>query len=106
LLRIPLGRQAGRVETRFTGAPGIDDFAFVGDTVLVANNGVNEVVLIRPDGTSKTVLTAAGGLQQPTAVGADERTATPRSTAVTPRRTTRRWSPTSTTSSCSTTTRR
>jgi predicted SnoaL-like aldol condensation-catalyzing enzyme len=46
LLRIPLGRQAGRVETRFTGAPGIDDFAFVGDTVLAANNGVNEVVLI------------------------------------------------------------
>jgi hypothetical protein len=69
LLRIPLGRRAGRVETRFTGAPGIDDFAFAGDSVFAANNGVNEVVLIRPDGTSSTVLTGADGLQQPTAVG-------------------------------------
>jgi hypothetical protein len=69
LLRIPLGRHSGRVETRFTGAPGIDDFAFVGASVLAANNGVNEVMLIRPDGTSSTVLTGADGLQQPTAVG-------------------------------------
>jgi len=69
LLRIPLGWRGGRVETRFTGKSGIDDFAFVGHSVLAANNPNNEVVLIRPDGTSKTVLTAADGLQQPTAVG-------------------------------------
>ncbi|WP_241825572.1 hypothetical protein [Micromonospora sp. CB01531] len=74
LLRIPLGRHAGRVETRFTGAPGIDDFAFAGDSVLAANVGANEVVLITPDGTSSTVLTGADGLQQPTAVAIDGHT--------------------------------
>ena len=71
LVRIPLS--GGRAQTRFTGAPGIDDFTFVGDgdTVLAANNGVEQVVLIRPDGTTSTVLTADDGLHEPTAVAID-----------------------------------
>jgi sugar lactone lactonase YvrE len=69
LVRIPLN--GGRAQVRFTGAPGIDDFTFVGDTVLAANNGVNQVVLIRPNGSASTVLTAADGLREPTAVAVD-----------------------------------
>jgi sugar lactone lactonase YvrE len=73
LVRIPVGRggQAGRVETRFTGMPGIDDFAFLGDgdTVFAANNGTNQVLLIKPDGTHSVVLTAEDGLEGPTAIG-------------------------------------
>jgi hypothetical protein len=73
LVRIPIGRggRAGHAETRSTGAPGIDDFAFPGqgDSVYAANNGTNQVVLIRPNGTQSVVLTTADGLEGPTAVG-------------------------------------
>jgi hypothetical protein len=73
LVRIPIGRagRAGRADTVFTGAPGIDDFTFVGrgDTVLAANNGTDQVVLIKPDGNGSVVLTAKDGLADPTAVG-------------------------------------
>jgi hypothetical protein len=72
VLRIPLDHRgrAGKVQTRATGLTGIDDFAFTGrgDQLLAALNGPNTVVLVQPNGTSKTVLTAADGLQNPTSV--------------------------------------
>lgn len=73
LLRIPIGsgpdREAGPVETRATGLT-LDDFAFTGhgDTVLAARILDDKLELIRPDGTHKTVLTAADGLRNPTSV--------------------------------------
>ncbi|MFD0367865.1 hypothetical protein [Streptomyces sp. NPDC059071] len=74
LLRIPVGpepdRAAGPIETRATGLTYIDDFAFTGhgDTVLAALIADHKVELIRPDGTHKTVLTKADGLDGPTSV--------------------------------------
>ncbi|MFB7979168.1 SMP-30/gluconolactonase/LRE family protein [Streptomyces vinaceus] len=72
LMRIPMLRdgRAGAVRIRATGLAGIDDFAFPGhgDQVLAALNGPSEVALIRSDGTHSTVLTAADGLQNPTAL--------------------------------------
>ncbi|MFI6864406.1 hypothetical protein ACIBKZ_31700 [Streptomyces sp. NPDC050421] len=72
LLRIPVrpGNRAGAPEVKASGLVGIDDFAFTGrgDQVLAALNGPNEVVRIRPDGTSTTVLDAADGLQGPTSI--------------------------------------
>ncbi|MFD0257203.1 hypothetical protein ACFVH7_02825 [Kitasatospora indigofera] len=72
LVRIPIrhGDRAGVPQVRATGLAGIDDFTFTGpgDEVLAALNAPNEVRLIRPDGTSTTVLTAADGLQNPTSV--------------------------------------
>ncbi|MCX2183192.1 hypothetical protein KV205_22050 [Streptomyces sp. SKN60] len=73
LLRIPIGtgpdREAGPVETRASGLT-LDDFAFTGhgDTVLAARILDDKLELIRPDGTHKTVLTAADGLRNPTSV--------------------------------------
>ncbi|MFI9115609.1 hypothetical protein [Streptomyces venezuelae] len=80
LLRIPVGpgpdRAAGPVETRSTGLTGIDDFAFTGhgDTVLAALNQVDKLELVRPDGTHKTVLTGADGLDNPTSVAVRAKT--------------------------------
>ncbi|MEE4491424.1 hypothetical protein [Streptomyces sp. BE230] len=72
LLRIPVlpGNRAGAPQTRASGLVGIDDFAFTGhgNQVLAALNGPNEVVRIRPDGTSTTLLDAADGLQGPTSI--------------------------------------
>ncbi|MFD8690226.1 SMP-30/gluconolactonase/LRE family protein [Streptomyces sp. NPDC059651] len=72
LLRIPVlpGNRAGAPQTRASGLVGIDDFAFTGhgNQVLAALNGPNEVVRVRPDGTSTTVLDAADGLQGPTSI--------------------------------------
>ncbi|WP_406095100.1 hypothetical protein [Streptomyces sp. NBC_01013] len=72
LLRIPVlpGNRAGAPQTRASALAGIDDFAFTGhgNQVLAALNGPNQVVRIRPDGTSTTVLDAADGLQGPTSV--------------------------------------
>ncbi|MFJ2090702.1 hypothetical protein ACIOEW_15750 [Streptomyces sp. NPDC087901] len=72
LLRIPVlpGNRAGTPQTRASGLVGIDDFAFTGhgNQVLAALNGPNEVVRIRPDGTSTTLLDATDGLQGPTSV--------------------------------------
>ncbi|WP_282692902.1 SMP-30/gluconolactonase/LRE family protein [Streptomyces sp. CC208A] len=74
LLRIPVGPgpdyAAGPVETRATGLPFIDDFAFTGhgDTVLAARIEADEVELVRSDGTHKTVLTEEDGLDNPTSV--------------------------------------
>ncbi|MGW4162884.1 hypothetical protein [Streptomyces sp. NPDC004788] len=80
LLRIPIGpdpdRGAGPVQTRATGLEGVDDFAFTGhgDTVLAARILLNELDLVRADGTHKAVLTAADGLQNPTSVAVDGKT--------------------------------
>ncbi|TXS41926.1 SMP-30/gluconolactonase/LRE family protein [Streptomyces sp. OR43] len=72
LLRIPVGpgNRAGTPQVRASGLVGIDDFAFTGrgNQVLAALNGPNQVVRIRPDGTSTTVLDAADGLQGPTSL--------------------------------------
>jgi hypothetical protein len=72
LLRIPIGRngQAAPARTVASGLGPIDDFAFTGPgrTVLAATNQDSRVVLIGPDGTATTVLTAADGLSNPTAV--------------------------------------
>ncbi|MEV4427685.1 hypothetical protein AB0K23_20295 [Streptomyces sp. NPDC049602] len=78
LLRIPFGQDhtAGPIETRATGLDGIDDFAFTGhgDTALAALNSANLLELVRPDGTHKTVLTAADGLDNPTSVAVRAKT--------------------------------
>ncbi|MGW8765800.1 hypothetical protein ACWGN5_25195 [Streptomyces sp. NPDC055815] len=72
LLRIPIekNRTAGPIQTRATGLTGIDDFAFTGhgDTVLAARVSEDKLELVRPDGTHKTVLTGADGLDSPTSV--------------------------------------
>ncbi|MFH8622597.1 hypothetical protein ACH4A8_11910 [Streptomyces vietnamensis] len=78
LLRIPFQEDgtAGPIETRSTGLTSIDDFAFAGhdDTVLAALNAVNKLELVRPDGTHKTVLTRADGLDNPTSVAVRAKT--------------------------------
>ncbi|MFG2838325.1 hypothetical protein ACGFYE_25335 [Streptomyces zaomyceticus] len=80
LLRIPIGpgpeHPAGPIETRATGLTSIDDFAFTGhgDTVLAALNQVDELELVRPDGTHRTVLTRADGLDNPTSVAVRAKT--------------------------------
>ncbi|MBL1104161.1 hypothetical protein JK361_06000 [Streptomyces sp. 5-8] len=78
LLRIPVVQDgsAGPVETRGDGLDGIDDFAFPGHgrSVLVALKPGNKVVLLRPDGTVTTLLTAEDGLSEPTSVAVRGRT--------------------------------
>jgi sugar lactone lactonase YvrE len=74
LLRIPIepGGTAGPIQTVATGLPGIDDLAFTGNgpyaPALAAVSPSSEVVLIWPDGTEQVLLTAANGLQNPSAV--------------------------------------
>ncbi|MET8629051.1 hypothetical protein ABZW30_35840 [Kitasatospora sp. NPDC004669] len=72
VLRIPILRdgRAGEVQTRATGLPGIDDFAFTGhgDQLLAALNGPSEVALVQSDGSHSIVLTPADGLQNPTSI--------------------------------------
>jgi hypothetical protein len=74
LLRIPIRRDdsAGPIETIASGLAGIDDFAFTcpgqSASVLAAINLFSTVVLIRPDGSEQTVLTAADGLSNPSSV--------------------------------------
>jgi streptogramin lyase len=69
LLRIPLGSH-GTAQVVASGLGPVDDFAFVGadDTILAAVNPASQVLRIRPDGTHEVVLSAADGLQNPTAV--------------------------------------
>ncbi|MFE4619715.1 hypothetical protein ACFRJ7_26800 [Streptomyces sp. NPDC056747] len=80
LLRIPIGpgpdHAAGPIETRATGLTSIDDFTFTGhgDTVLAALNQVDKLELVRPDGTHKTVLTHADGLDNPTSAAVRAKT--------------------------------
>jgi sugar lactone lactonase YvrE len=74
LLRIPIQQDgsAGPIETAARGLNGIDDFAFTGPgahaAVLAAINRFSQVDMVRPDGTSTTVLTAADGLSNPSSV--------------------------------------
>ncbi|MER5893527.1 hypothetical protein [Streptomyces sp. NPDC001876] len=72
VVRIPIlpGQRAGTAQVTATGLTGIDDFAFTGhgDQIIAALNTVNQVALIRPDGTHTTVLTDADGLQGPTSI--------------------------------------
>jgi sugar lactone lactonase YvrE len=74
LLRIPIQRDgsAGPIETVATGLAGIDDFAFTGPgtsaPILAAINPFSTVVLIQPDGSQQTVLTAADGLSNPSSL--------------------------------------
>jgi hypothetical protein len=72
VLRIPIDhrQRAGEVQTRATGLTSIDDFAFTGrgDQLVVTLDSANTVVLVQPNGTQKTLLTAADGLQNPTSV--------------------------------------
>jgi hypothetical protein len=72
LLRIPIRRNGrpGPIETRVSGISGLDDFAFIGtgDTVISAVNIASKVVLIKPNGSYKTVLTTADGLSGATSV--------------------------------------
>ncbi|MFI2764090.1 hypothetical protein ACH5A3_35430 [Streptomyces echinatus] len=78
LLRVPVVQDgsAGPVETRGDGLTGVDDFAFPGHdkSVLVALKSGSEVVLVRPDGTVTSLLTAADGLSEPTSVAVRGRT--------------------------------
>ncbi|MEO3774004.1 hypothetical protein [Micromonospora sp. B9E7] len=78
LLRIPLRHgRPGPVRVAATGLVGIDDFAFVGagdQQVIAALNGPNTVVSIDAAGRSRTLLTAADGLQNPTSVAVRGRT--------------------------------
>ncbi|GAB2626733.1 hypothetical protein Aab01nite_79570 [Paractinoplanes abujensis] len=71
LLRTPLsGRGAGVFTTIATGLTGIDDFAFTGpgEQVLAGLVTENRVVLAGGGRPATTVLTAADGLSNPTAV--------------------------------------
>lgn len=72
LVRIPLRHDgtAGDVQTRATGLTAIDDFDFLGtgDTLLAALITTNQVAIVYPNGTHRTVLTAADGLSNPTSV--------------------------------------
>jgi hypothetical protein len=71
LLRYPIENNgaAGAAQTMARGHA-LDDFTFVGDSDVVAGalNLENELALISPDGSFETVLTAAAGLQTPSAV--------------------------------------
>ena len=68
---------AGARQTVARGLAGIDDFAFIGkgDLLLAALNQPNTVELVRPGQGHRTVLTAADGLQGPTAVAVQGTTA-------------------------------
>ncbi len=72
LLRIPIRPDgtAGSAVVVASGLPGIDDFDFTGpgETLLAAQNPLNQVDLITPDGTAHIVLTAADGLSTPSSV--------------------------------------
>lgn len=72
LLRIPITTTGspGRVHTVTSGLTGVDDFNFLGehcDVVFAALNTQNKVAMVFPNGSTKTVLTAADGLASPTA---------------------------------------
>ncbi|MFD6280344.1 SMP-30/gluconolactonase/LRE family protein [Streptomyces sp. NPDC060209] len=71
LLRIPVTQSGapGRIHTVTSHLTGVDDFSFLderSDVVFAAENERNEIVMVYPDGTTKTVLTASSGLASPT----------------------------------------
>ncbi|QOV33140.1 hypothetical protein IM697_23040 [Streptomyces ferrugineus] len=72
LMRVPVttAGKPGRIHVVSSHVAGIDDFAFLStrsDVVVAAVNFRNEVVVVYPDGTARTVLTSADGLNNPTA---------------------------------------
>ncbi|MFF3851295.1 SMP-30/gluconolactonase/LRE family protein [Streptomyces sp. NPDC002328] len=71
LLRIPVTAAGapGRIHTVTSSLTGVDDFNFLNDrsdVVFAAQNGLNQVTLVHPDGTTETVLTSKDGLASPT----------------------------------------
>ncbi|MCX4703252.1 SMP-30/gluconolactonase/LRE family protein [Streptomyces sp. NBC_01352] len=71
LLRIPVTATGapGRIHTVTSSLTGVDDFNFLNDrsdVVFAAQNGLNQVALVHPDGTTETVLTSKDGLASPT----------------------------------------
>lgn len=73
LLRIPVTATGapGRIHTVTSGLTSVDDFTFLSDrsdVVFAALNGPNQVAVVHPDGTIRTVLTASDGLSSPTSV--------------------------------------
>ncbi|MEC3977474.1 hypothetical protein [Amycolatopsis sp. H20-H5] len=70
LVRFPITRDgtAGPGEVKASGLGPIDDFAFHGDEVVAAINQENRVSVVARDGSSRTILTAADGLDNPTSV--------------------------------------
>jgi sugar lactone lactonase YvrE len=69
IVRIPVEHDgsAGSVSVHATGI-GCDDFAFdVQGNLYCTTDPFNTIVLVRPDGTQQTLLTAADGLDGPTA---------------------------------------
>ncbi|WP_439658761.1 SMP-30/gluconolactonase/LRE family protein [Lentzea sp. HUAS TT2] len=72
IVRIPVRANgtAGSPKVVATGLAGIDDFAFTGrgTEIIAALDTVNQVALVRPDGTHTIVLDAADGLQGPTTI--------------------------------------
>ncbi|WP_262699510.1 MULTISPECIES: SMP-30/gluconolactonase/LRE family protein [Streptomyces] len=72
LLRVPVAADgsAGPIRTVTTGVWGIDDFNFLNrrsDVVFAALHATNEIAVLYPDGTKKTVLTAEDGIASLTA---------------------------------------
>lgn len=72
LLRVPVTAtgSAGRVHVVTGGVVGIDDFTFLSDrsdVVFAALNSTDEIAVVYPNGTKRTVLTSADGLASPTA---------------------------------------
>lgn len=73
LVRIPIlgNGRPGTVQVKARLAGGPDDFTFVdrnSDTVIAALDPGNQVVRIDPDGSYRTLLTKADGLEGPTSV--------------------------------------
>ena len=73
LLRIPVTAAGapGRIHTVTSGLTSVDDFTFLNDrsdVVFAAQNGLNQVAVVHPDGTKETVLTASDGLASPTSI--------------------------------------
>ncbi|MFE1839703.1 SMP-30/gluconolactonase/LRE family protein [Streptomyces sviceus] len=73
LLRIPVTATGapGRIHTVASGLTSVDDFNFLNDrsdVVFAAQNGLNQVAVVHPDGPTETVLTASDGLASPTSV--------------------------------------
>lgn len=72
LLRIPVTATGtpGRIHTVTSSLTGVDDFNFLSDhsnVVFAALNTQNQIAVVYPDGTTRTVLTASDGLASPTA---------------------------------------
>lgn len=72
ITRIPIRRHgaAGTFETKATGLPGIDDFAFIpgSDRIIAALDSQNKVAIVEPNGRSTIALTGRGGLENPTSI--------------------------------------